>query len=248
MELSIKAIKEMTDDACEMAFREIRWPKTNGEPICPRCDSGEVYLCNKHYPFMCKKCNYRFTATSGTIWSSRKQPIRTYLLAMVFFSNPENNALRFSKEFGVQYKTAWSLMQRFINRPARIERESKKRTKKVHYLNCSNCKIKFWDKAGSKTSDLKTGKVKNAYCSSDCRRRARSSRIENDRCKGCNATRKDLTPSYLRNSGTTGVTFNGGYCIPCWQLRRIYHKDQNLITIHQLTQQLKKEIQKCHQQ
>ncbi len=58
----------------------IRWAATDGEPVCPRCECAAVYTYTTRKLFKCKACNHQFSVTSGTIFASRKLPIRDYLL------------------------------------------------------------------------------------------------------------------------------------------------------------------------
>ena len=56
-------------------------------------------------------CNKQFSVTSGTIFASRKLPIRDYLLAIAIFVNGAKGhaALQLSRDLNVQYKTAFVL-------------------------------------------------------------------------------------------------------------------------------------------
>ena len=56
-------------------------------------------------------CRYQFSVTSGTIFASRKLPIRDYLLATAIFVNAVKgiSALQLGRDLDVQYKTAFVL-------------------------------------------------------------------------------------------------------------------------------------------
>ena len=41
--MSIAQVCAMTDADAEMAFRKLRWPETDGEPVCSRCGSLDAY-------------------------------------------------------------------------------------------------------------------------------------------------------------------------------------------------------------
>jgi transposase-like protein len=56
----------------------IRWSDTRGEPVCPRCKCAAVYAFTTRKLWKCKACSYQFSVTSGTIFASRKLPIRDY--------------------------------------------------------------------------------------------------------------------------------------------------------------------------
>ena len=41
--LTLAQVMRMTDDEAETMFARIRWPATNGEPVCPHCGGTAVY-------------------------------------------------------------------------------------------------------------------------------------------------------------------------------------------------------------
>ena len=41
--LSLKAIYAAGEDKAYETFRKLRWPETDGEPVCPRCGSLDAY-------------------------------------------------------------------------------------------------------------------------------------------------------------------------------------------------------------
>ena len=59
----------------------------------------------------CKACRHQFSVTSGTIFASRKLPIRDYLAAIAIFVNAVKgiSALQLGRDLDVQYKTAFVL-------------------------------------------------------------------------------------------------------------------------------------------
>ncbi len=75
----------MSDEEAYQTFKLIRWAVTNGEPFCPKCGCVAVYTYQTRRLFKCKGCNHQFSVTSGTIFASRKLPIRDYLLAIAIF-------------------------------------------------------------------------------------------------------------------------------------------------------------------
>ena len=77
----------MSDEEADTAFRLIRWADTTGEPVCPHCGSLDNYTYKARKVFRCKACKRQFSVTSGTIFASRKLPVRDYLLAIAIFVN-----------------------------------------------------------------------------------------------------------------------------------------------------------------
>jgi Transposase zinc-ribbon domain len=81
-------------------FRAIRWTATDGEPVCPRCGCVAVYEYASRPIFKCKGCGHQFSVTSGTIFASRKLPMRDYLMAIAIFVNGAkgHSALQLSRD------------------------------------------------------------------------------------------------------------------------------------------------------
>ena len=85
--LSLSVVARMSDEEAWQAFKLIRWSGTKGEPVCSRCGCLDSYSYKTRKVFRCKGCSYQFTVTSGTIFASRKLPIRDYLLAIAISVN-----------------------------------------------------------------------------------------------------------------------------------------------------------------
>ena len=112
--LSLSAVLRMTDQEAEQAFGRIRWPGTNGKPVCWRCGCQTVYDCRKANGaprWRCKACRKDFSVTSGTIFAFHKMPLRNYLAAIAIFVNEVKgkSALALSRDLDCQYKTAFVL-------------------------------------------------------------------------------------------------------------------------------------------
>lgn len=109
--LSLAQVLRMTDAQAFDTFKAIRWAETDGEPFCPKCGSVAVYGIRTRRSFKCAGCLSHFSITSGTIFASRKLPIRDLLAAIAIFVNGAKGvpALQLSRDLGVQYKTAFVL-------------------------------------------------------------------------------------------------------------------------------------------
>src|SRR5688572_1917634 len=109
--LSLASVARMSEDEARATFRSIRWAATDGEPVCPECGCVACYEYASRPIFKCKGCDAQFSLTSGTIFSSRKLPVRDYLLAIAIFVNGAkgHSALQLSRDLNVQYKTAFVL-------------------------------------------------------------------------------------------------------------------------------------------
>jgi transposase-like protein len=109
--LSLGKVARMSEEEARDAFRLIRWSATNGAPVCPRCECAGVYTFKTRPLWKCMACNHQFSVTSGTIFASRKLPVRDYLMAIAIFVNGAkgHSALQLSRDLDVQYKTAFVL-------------------------------------------------------------------------------------------------------------------------------------------
>ena len=109
--LSLATVARMSEEEAWQAFKLIRWSDTQGEPVCPRCGCLDSYAYKTRKLFRCKGCSHQFTVTSGTIFASRKMPVRDYLLAIAIFVNGAkgHSALQLSRDLDCQYKSAFVL-------------------------------------------------------------------------------------------------------------------------------------------
>ena len=88
--LSAAKIVRMSDDGVEDVFRRLRWPETDGKPVCPGCGCPICYACRRpagQLRWRCKACRRDFSITSDTLFAWHKLPLRKDLLAVVVFCN-----------------------------------------------------------------------------------------------------------------------------------------------------------------
>lgn len=109
--LSLAEVIRLTEDEAYEAFKAIRWAENDGGPICPRCGCVAIYSYKARRIFKCKGCGAQFSVTTGTIFASRKLPIRDLLAAIAIFVNGAKGVsmLQLSRDLDVQYKTAFVL-------------------------------------------------------------------------------------------------------------------------------------------
>ncbi len=112
--LSAAKIMRMSDRGVENVFLRLRWPDTDGKPVCPGCGCTICYACPRsadHRRWRCKACRGDFSITSGTLFAWHKLPLRTDLLAVAAFCNEVKgkSMLALARELDVQYKTAFVL-------------------------------------------------------------------------------------------------------------------------------------------
>ncbi len=70
----------MSEEEAHNAFPVIRWAPLAAD--LPRCQCAAVYKYETRKLWKCKACNHQFSVTSGTIFASRKLPIRDILAAV----------------------------------------------------------------------------------------------------------------------------------------------------------------------
>src|SRR5688500_7221990 len=112
--VSLKQILRMEEDEAWAMFCSIRWPETEGAPVCPHCGCPTCWSCprpNGAPRFRCSACRRDFSPTSGTLFAFHKLEIRDYLAAVVIFCDEVKGkaALALSRDLDVQYKTAFVL-------------------------------------------------------------------------------------------------------------------------------------------
>ena len=119
--LSLRQIYKDGEDKAYQTFREIRWPETNGEAVCPKCEHDDCYTIKTRRKFECKACKAQFSVTSGTIFASRKMDFTDLLGAICIFVNAAKglSALQLSRDLDCQYRTAFVLMHKLREAMAR---------------------------------------------------------------------------------------------------------------------------------
>ena len=113
--LSLTRIMRMTDDAARDTFKRIRWAANDGKPFCPHCGCLTVYTLTETPPrWKCSGCRRKFSLTSGTLFHSRKLPVRDYLAIIGLFVNgvKGTSALQISRDLNINPKSAFVLLHK----------------------------------------------------------------------------------------------------------------------------------------
>jgi transposase-like protein len=109
--LTLGAVVRMSDELVERTFARLRWQ--DGKPVCPRCGCETVYEGRRRGMLLwqCKACGKNFSLTSGTLFASRKMPLRSYLMAIAIFVNEVKgkSMLAMSRDLGISYKASFVL-------------------------------------------------------------------------------------------------------------------------------------------
>ncbi|NOX96386.1 MAG: IS1595 family transposase [Alphaproteobacteria bacterium] len=119
--LSLREIYKSGEDKAYQTFREIRWPETEGDAVCPKCEHDDCYTISTRRKFECKACKAQFSVTSGTIFASRKMDFTDLLAAICIFVNAAKglSALQLSRDLNCQYRTAFVLSHKLREAMAR---------------------------------------------------------------------------------------------------------------------------------
>lgn len=109
--LSLKSIFAAGEDKAYETFCKLRWPATEGAPVCPHCGGLDAYTITSRRRFKCKACLRQFSVTSGTILASRKMSFTDLLAAICIIVNAAKgiSALQLSRDLDCQHKTAFVL-------------------------------------------------------------------------------------------------------------------------------------------
>jgi transposase-like protein len=112
--LSLASVFRMSDAEAEATFKAVRWPDTQGEPVCPHCGGLDPYEARRpsgNLRFRCSACAKDFSITSGTLFASHKLPLKSYLAAIAIFCNEVKgkSMLALSRDLGITYKAAFVL-------------------------------------------------------------------------------------------------------------------------------------------
>jgi transposase-like protein len=109
--LSLRSIFAMGEEGAYATFRKLRWPQTDGAPVCPFCGSLSAYEITTRRRFKCADCGKQYSVTSGTIFHSRKKSFTDLLAAACIIVNGAKgiSALQLARDLDCQHKTAFVL-------------------------------------------------------------------------------------------------------------------------------------------
>jgi len=112
--LSLKDVFTMGEAGAYDTFCDLRWPETDGAPMCPRCGSLDAYFLASRRKYECKGCKHHFSVTSGTIFASRKLSFVDMLAAIAIVVNGAKgiSALQLARDLNHQHKAMWVLVHK----------------------------------------------------------------------------------------------------------------------------------------
>jgi ribosomal protein L37AE/L43A len=104
-----------SDDKCEAALIESRWPAGFACPACG-CGQSSAFRREGRLYFQCTACRHQCSVISGTIFEATKLGLSRWFLAMHLLTQSKNNvaALELMRHLGVCYKTAWLVKHKLM--------------------------------------------------------------------------------------------------------------------------------------
>ena len=90
----------------------LRWPETNGDPVCPWCEGKTIYRLKRDGVFRCKSCRKNFTVTSGTSLAFRKMPLEKYVAAIAAAQDTQKSIRKSSQESGIALRSLYPIVHK----------------------------------------------------------------------------------------------------------------------------------------
>ncbi|MHC1701853.1 MAG: IS1595 family transposase [Humidesulfovibrio sp.] len=114
MKLSLRKINKLTDAEVADKLKLLRWPSTNGEPVCPDCACDAVYVIATRSQYRCKRCGHTFSIISGTVFHSSKLSLRSILQLGLLWANAAKgkSALELRRDIGLNHKSSFVLLHK----------------------------------------------------------------------------------------------------------------------------------------
>jgi transposase-like protein len=109
-----------TQEQCERALFEWRWPRGFA---CPECGDTAHCALKSRRLFQCNSCGRQTSVTAGTVFAGSKLPLPTWFLAMHLVTQAKNgiSSLELARQLGVSQNSAWLLKQKLMQ--TMLERE-----------------------------------------------------------------------------------------------------------------------------
>jgi transposase-like protein len=104
-----------TQDKCEVALRQWRWPQGFVCPACGASAHSEFRRAARLY-FQCCACRHQCSLISGTIFESSKLALPKWFVAMHLITQSKNgvSALELKRHVGVSWPTAWMMKHKLL--------------------------------------------------------------------------------------------------------------------------------------
>lgn len=101
-----------TEAACEYHLIRVRWPEGMSCGTCRKSDFYPRIPTKRKY--QCRTCLHFNSPTAGTIFHKTRTSLQRWFLALFLIASDKRgySALLLSKQIGVDYVTAWAMLQR----------------------------------------------------------------------------------------------------------------------------------------
>jgi transposase-like protein len=112
-----------TDAQCRELLERLRWPDG---PACPRCqDTTPARLATNAKLLYCRKCDYQFSVTTGTILHDSHLPLLKWFTVVLLMCEAKKgiSALQVKRTVGMARRTAWYLCMRIRHAMASAAKE-----------------------------------------------------------------------------------------------------------------------------
>lgn len=122
--MSLLQLQELygTEEQCEAALAQARWPEGFRCPRCGGQDHGLVHG-RRLRRYQCRSCRHQATVTAGTIMEATKLPLTKWFQAFYLVGEAKTgiSSLSLMRMLGVNYRTAWMVHNKIMQ--AMSERE-----------------------------------------------------------------------------------------------------------------------------
>ena len=112
----------LTEEACIVYLKRLRWPDGF---ICPICHGRKCWHTNTGL-IRCTACQHKISVIAGTIFQGTRKPLKLWFQAMWYITSQKfgGNALGLKRVLGLgSYQTAWSWLHKMRFAMVRPERE-----------------------------------------------------------------------------------------------------------------------------
>ncbi|MBC7598469.1 MAG: IS1595 family transposase [Polaromonas sp.] len=106
-----------TQDKCEAAVINWRWPQGYVCPSCGQVDAGFSSFRRGSLLYrQCSGCHFQCSVIAGTIFEATKLPLTVWFLAMHLLTQAKTNMsmLELSRHLGVSYPSAWLMKHKLM--------------------------------------------------------------------------------------------------------------------------------------
>jgi DNA-directed RNA polymerase subunit RPC12/RpoP len=102
-----------TEEQCEAALGQWRWPDGFR---CPKCGGTDAGVVATRRLYQCSRCSRQTSAKAGTIFHASRTPLTKWFLAIHLMTSAKNDiaALELARQLDVKWDTAWLIKQKLM--------------------------------------------------------------------------------------------------------------------------------------